>query len=359
MSLYYDRLNRLRQEMEKQNLEALFINHLTHVRYLSGFTGSAGAVLVTAKEAHFFSDRRYEEQSQNEVRDCQVHMIQRSYLDSIKDLGLLDSTKRVGFESHYLMVASLQRMKQIFPDVEWLAVVGILERLGAVKDSEEIALLKKAVQITDDVFQELLPKLKVGVSERMISAEISYLMKLHGAEGDSYDPIVASGPQSALPHARPSQRVFQSGDFILMDFGALYGGYHADMTRTVVLGEASEKQVHIYQTVLNSQKAGVAAAKAGMTGAELDHVCREVIEKAGYGDAFCHSTGHGIGLEVHTHPSVSGGNTEPLLENYVVTIEPGIYLPGWGGVRIEDDCWIHKDGCTPLNASPKELIVLS
>ncbi len=356
MSFFEQRIQNVRNHMQEHNVKALFINHSTHVRYLSGFTGSDGAVLVTLKEAYFFSDRRYEEQSQNEVKHCHVHMIRRSYLDTIKELNLLEGVSRVGFEGQYLTVVAWQRLQRVFPDVEWMSVRGVLERLGAVKDSEEIEFLKKAVAITDEVFTVILSELKVGVSERMIATKISYLMKECGAEGDSYDPIVASGANSALPHAHPGKRILQEGDFIVMDFGALYGGYHADMTRTVVVGEPSDKHREIYDLVLKSQLAGIAAAKAGMTGAELDHVCRSILDDAGYGEQFCHSTGHGIGLEVHTHPPVSGGNTEPLLENYVITIEPGIYLPGWGGVRIEDDCWIQSESCLSLNHASKELI---
>ena len=222
----------------------------------------------------------------------------------------------------------------------------------------EIESLKTAIEITDVVFESILSELKIGATEKEISAKISYLFKMNGADGDSYESIIASGYLGALPHARPTNKVFEKGDFVVMDFGALYNGYHADMTRTVVIGEASERHKEIYDIVLESQLAGIKFAKAGVTGKELDQVCRNVIEKAGYGDKFIHSTGHGIGLEVHTYPRISSFNTKPLLENYVVTIEPGIYLAGWGGVRIEDDCWIRKNDCLPLNRSTKEMLVL-
>tara|TARA_Y100001970_G_scaffold277330_1_gene381336 strand:- start:4681 stop:5244 length:564 start_codon:yes stop_codon:yes gene_type:complete len=187
---------------------------------------------------------------------------------------------------------------------------------------------------------------------------MSYKFKEHGAEGDSYDPIVASGWRSALPHATPTNKTLEKGDFVVMDFGALYNGYHADMTRTIVVGKATEKHREIYQIVLESQLEGIKKARAGITGAEVDKACRDIIKSSGYGEFFNHSTGHGLGLEVHTHPRLSSFNKEPLIENYVVTIEPGIYLPKWGGVRIEDDCWIQKDRCLPLNTSSKELIEL-
>jgi Xaa-Pro aminopeptidase len=358
MSYFEKRLEKLRDELKTHDLQAMFVTHLTNVRYLSGFTGSAGAMLVTETEAHFLSDRRYEEQAVKEVPHCEVHMIERGYLDTLAQKGVLDTVKTIGFEGQYLPFVAFQRIQKTYPKHSWNSVSGLIERLAAVKDSEEIASLKEAARITDFVFTEIQNDLKVGVKERELAAKISYLFKMNGADGDSYDPIVASGPNSALPHAHPGERAFEKGDFIVMDFAALYNGYHADMTRTVVIGEASDKHHEIYQLVLKSQLAGIAVAKAGMTGADLDKVCRDIIDKAGYGNEFCHSTGHGIGLEVHTHPTVSGGNKEPLLENYVITIEPGVYIPSWGGVRIEDDCWIQEYGCEVLNASTKALLVL-
>ena len=228
-----------------------------------------------------------------------------------------------------------------------------------MKDQHEINSLQTAIEITDQVFTEIIPELKVGAIEKQIAAKISYLFKMHGADGDSYDPIIGSGYLGALPHATPSDKRFENGDFVVMDFGALYNGYHADMTRTIVVGSATDKHKEIYNIVLESQLAGIKSARAGMTGKELDAVCRKVIDDAGYGDKFIHSTGHGLGLEVHTYPRISSYNTNPLLENYVITIEPGIYLEGWGGVRIEDDCLIQKDGCISMNKSTKEMLILN
>ena len=202
----------------------------------------------------------------------------------------------------------------------------LIEKIAAVKDRFEIESLQTAIDITDEVFLQIIPDLKEGAVEKEIAAKISYLFKMNGAEGDSYEPIIGSGYLGALPHARPSSKQFERGDFVVMDFGALYNGYHADMTRTVVIGEATSKHKEIYDIVLKSQLSGIEAAKAGITGKELDSACRSVINKAGYGDKFIHSTGHGIGLEVHTYPSVSHINEKPLLENYVVTIEPGLSL---------------------------------
>ena len=355
---YKHRINKVKNILSKNKLEGLYITNITNVRYLTGFTGSAGSVLIINNEQHFFTDGRYIEQSKSQVKDCIIHIVGSAHYKEIEKRNLIKDNLHVGFESDYVSVNLFSALSQSMPNVNWEKTSGIIEKIAAVKDLTEIESLKTAIEITDVVFDKIIPELKAGAKEKDIAAKISYLFKINGAEGDSYEPIIASGHLGALPHARPSEKEFEKGDFVVMDFGALYNGYHADMTRTIVIGEATEKHNEIYNIVLESQLAGINAAQAGITGEELDSVCRNVIQNAGYGDKFIHSTGHGIGLEVHTHPRISSFNKKPLLENYVVTIEPGIYLAGWGGVRIEDDCWIKKDHCTPLNRSTKELLVL-
>ena len=358
MSNYSKRILNVKEKLVEKNLNGLYVTNLTNVRYLTGFTGSAGAVLILEDSQHFFSDTRYDEQSKEQVKNCKVHMIQSGYEQTIKDLNIIKNNIKLGFESEHTSFASYNKINKILSNVNWKPTSQVVEYIAAVKDYKEIESLKAAIEITDEVFKQIIPELKEGAVEKEIAAKISYLFKMNGAEGDSYDPIIASGYLGALPHARPSDKIFEKGDFVVMDFGALYEGYHADMTRTVVIGKATEKHKEIYNIVLESQLAGIKFAKAGMTGKAVDKVCRDVIDSAGYGKEFCHSTGHGIGLEVHTHPRLSSFNTEPLLENYVVTIEPGIYIPGWGGVRIEDDCLIKKNDCIPLNNSTKEMLVL-
>ena len=352
------RIDSLKQKIHLENLDGIYVTNLTNVRYLTGFTGSAGSLLITDDEQHFFTDGRYIEQSSEEVKNCKIHIVGSMHISAIKDQKLLKDNQKIGFESDFVNVNLYDSFSKLFPFVQWKKTSGIIEKIAAIKDNLEIESLKTAIEITDVVFESILSELKIGATEKEISAKISYLFKMNGADGDSYESIIASGYLGALPHARPTNKVFEKGDFVVMDFGALYNGYHADMTRTVVIGEASERHKEIYDIVLESQLAGIKFAKAGVTGKELDQVCRNVIEKAGYGDKFIHSTGHGIGLEVHTYPRISSFNTKPLLENYVVTIEPGIYLAGWGGVRIEDDCWIRKNDCLPLNRSTKEMLVL-
>ena len=355
---YKNRISTVKNILSKNNLSGIYITNLTNVRYLTGFTGSAGSVLIINDEQHFFTDGRYIEQSKNQVQEYIIHIVGSAHYKEIEKENLIPDSSHIGFESDYVSVNLFTALKQSMSTVHWEKTSGIIEQIAAIKDLDEIESLKTAIEITDVVFDKIIPELKVGAKERDIAAKISYLFKTNGAEGDSYDPIIASGHLGALPHARPSEKEFEKGDFVVMDFGALYNGYHADMTRTVAIGEATEKHHEIYNIVLESQLAGINAAQAGITGEELDSVCRKVIQDAGYGDKFIHSTGHGIGLEVHTHPRISSFNKKPLLENYVVTIEPGIYLAGWGGVRIEDDCWIKKEKCVPLNRSTKELLIL-
>ena len=354
-----NRINQLKNKISSMDLDGIYVTNLTNIRYLTGFTGSAGSVLVLEDENHFFTDGRYIEQSKEQIKNCTIHIVGSAHYQSITDLQLIKNHAKIGIEGNFVSINLFDNIVNAMPMVKWEKVEDIIGVIAAVKDKEEINSLKTAIEITDEAFMQIIPELKAGAIEREISARLSYIFKQLGAEGDSYESIIASGYLGALPHARPTDKPFEKGDFVVMDFGALYNGYHADMTRTVVIGEATDRHKEIYNIVLKSQLAGIQSAKAGVTGAQLDSVCRKVIDDAGYGKKFIHSTGHGIGLEVHTYPRISSFNKLPLLENYVVTIEPGIYIAGWGGVRIEDDCWIKKDTCIPLNKSPKELLVLT
>ena len=352
------RVDLLKQKLSAINLDGAFITNLTNIRYLTGFTGSAGSLLILDNKQYFFTDGRYIEQSKNQVKNCDIHITGSAHYQAINAKKILNNDSNIGFESDYVSVGLFNQLQKTLNHINWQPFSGIVEKIAAVKDDFEIQSLQTAIDITDEVFLQIIPELKRGAIEKEIAAKISYLFKMNGAEGDSYEPIIGSGFLGALPHARPTEKKFEKGDFVVMDFGALYNGYHADMTRTIVIGEASSKHKEIYDIVLESQLSGIKIAKAGVTGQAVDKACRDVIQKAGYGDKFIHSTGHGIGLEVHTYPRLSHVNKNPLLENYVVTIEPGIYLENWGGVRIEDDCLIKKDKCTPMNQSTKEMLIL-
>jgi len=355
---FNNRITAVKKVLHKNNLDGIYITNLTNVRYLTGFTGSAGSLLILDNESHFFTDGRYIVQSKDQVKNCTIHIVGGAHFMAIQSKKILSKDMKIGFESMEMAVSSFDHLQKSLKHCTWIKTSMIVEKIAAVKDNLEIESLKTAIEITDTVFTKIIPELKEGAIEKEISAKISYLFKMNGAEGDSYESIIGSGWLGALPHARPTDKEFEKGDFVVMDFGALYNGYHADMTRTVVIGEASDRHKEIYNIVLESQLEGIKTAKAGITGEKLDKSCRDVIVKAGYGDKFIHSTGHGIGLEVHTYPGISKLNKNPLLENYVITIEPGIYIENWGGVRIEDDCWIKKNRCIPLNTSTKEMLVL-
>jgi len=357
MNIYKSRIDKLKTIMHKNNYNAFYTSNITNVRYLSGFTGSSGFLLITDSGDHFFSDGRYIEQSKQEVYNQVVH-ITPDHLKCINDEKLLHNSWNMCFEGNHLSYDMYQKIKSHCIVSELISENDIVENIASVKDQTEIDALQTAIDITDHVFDRIIPEIRPGVTEKHIASKLSYFFKQEGGDGDSYDPIVASGKNGALPHARPSNNEISMGDFIVMDFGSLYNGYHADMTRTVVVGKPSDKHKEIYDVVLRSQLSGINYAKSGVKCSDLDRVCRDVIDNAGYGDLFIHSTGHGLGLEVHTLPRISSLNHSTLKENNVITIEPGIYIAGWGGVRIEDDCLVLKDSCRPMNKSTKELIVV-
>ena len=357
-TIFQNRLNKLHEYISIKNYDGMYITNSTNIRYLTGFTGSAGLLLVLDQSAYFFTDGRYIQQSKEQVQNAKINIISNSYFDELKNHNFLSSKMNIGFESEHMSFSYYETMITNFPKINWISTTSIVENLAAIKDNEEIESLKTAIEITDEVFTKIIPEIKQGVTEKYISTKISYLFKMNGAEGDSYESIIAGGPRSALPHARPTDRKFEKGDFIVMDFGALYNGYHADMTRTLVVGKPTNKHTEIYDIVLESQLNGISTARSGIPCSEVDNACRSIIKENGYGDMFTHSTGHGIGLEVHTLPRVHKNNHDLLKQNQVITIEPGIYIPDWGGVRIEDDCLILDSSCLPLNKSSKELIIV-
>ena len=365
MTAYQKRQDRLRQALADLGANGMLVTNLTNVRYLSGFTGSAGMLVLLPDDQHFISDGRYQEQARLQVADFQLHIdtggATNQPLDGLfgflGNLNLLGRGQRLAFEARQVSVSQFHSWPILFPKVEWVESDSVVEQLSAVKDADELSAIREAVRITDLIFEEIKNDCRAGTTERDVAARITYLAKTM-AEGDSFEPIVASGWRGALPHARPSDKEFERGDFVVLDFGALYGGYHADMTRTICIAEAHDKHQNIYGIVAEAQRRGIAAVRAGVPTAQVDAVCRSYIAGKGYGEYFIHSTGHGLGLEVHTMPRLSQTSTETLEEGMVVTIEPGIYLRDWGGVRIEDDVLVGPDSCTPLNQATKELLVL-
>jgi len=358
-NIFTTRLDKIYKCLAKNSYDGLYITNLTNIRYLTGFTGSAGLLIILKNTSYFLTDGRYIQQSKEQIKDSKIIIIKSSYFQSISDNKILnDKNLKIAFESNHMSFSYYSELSKIFSKIKWVSTDSIVENIAAIKDDSEIESLQTAIEITDYVFTKIIPEIKVGVTEKYIATRISYLFKMNGAEGDSYESIIAGGPRSALPHARPSDREFINGDFIVMDFGALYNGYHADMTRTLVVGTPTSRHKEIYEIVLESHLNGINTAKAGIPCCDVDLACRSIIENKSYGEYFTHSTGHGIGLEVHTLPRIHKTNQELLKSNHVITIEPGIYIPDWGGVRIEDDCLIEVNGCKPLNKSSKELIIV-
>ena len=350
-----NRMGKILTSLEEVGLDHIYITNLTNIRYATGFSGSAGQAIISKSKSYFLTDFRYGEQIKSQVQEYE-HVIKQNMLDCLKTVDILKGKARIGFEADHVSVSEMSKLKENFPDVEWVETKLIVERIAAVKDEEEIKNISNACNIIDNVFLRMLKIIKPGITEIDISAEISYQVKMKGSEVDPFEPIIASGWRSALPHGISTRKKIEERDLVVLDFGATTGGYAGDMTRTIVVGEPSEKQRQVYETVLGAQEAAISAAKAGISGLELDTVARDYINERNYGEYFGHALGHGLGLNVHTWPRVSEANKEQLISNMVVTIEPGIYIPDFGGVRIEDDIVLNDNGCVNLTKSTKEFI---
>ena len=356
-NIYFDRQHKLKNVLSQKNLDGLLITNLTNIRYICGFTGSAGTCLVTPAGQYFITDGRYIEQSKDQVKGFERYIDMDINTSIIKKNNLLSKGLRIGFEGDHVNYTLYDSIQKTFSDINWESTKMILEDLASVKDKTELDAIRTAVEITDKVYEEILPMLRPGYTEKQVANTMVSKYREYG-DGEAYSPIVATGPNGALPHAIPTDREFKKGDFIVIDAAAKYAGYHADMTRTPVVGEATDKHHEIYAIVKEAQKRGCDIAQAGVSCKDVDAATRDYIHEMGYGDYYTHGTGHGLGLEIHTSPRFSPTSKDILAENNVMTIEPGIYIAGWGGVRIEDDVIINQSGCEILNKTTKELVVL-
>ena len=353
------RTKKLQKMLPEENLDFLLVTFLPHVRYLSGYSGSNGVILLSPKSSLFLTDFRYKSQAKQQVKNMKVQVVQRDIFSSLSDEALLRGKRiKLGFEANHLSCQVYQRLKFLLPDCLLAPTEGIVETLTVKKDKGEIEKIRKAVRITDRAFSEILDFIKPGVKELDVAAELEYRMKRYGSPAPSFETIVASGKRGALPHGIASGKRIKKGEFVTMDFGAVFDGYTADMTRTVVVGKASKKQSQVYDLVLKAQRRAISRARPRMRACDLDKTARDVIKRAGYGEYFGHGLGHGIGLVVHDNPAVNPTNRLRLEPGMVITVEPGIYLPNWGGVRIEDDVLITQRGCEVLTKSEKGLIEL-
>jgi len=352
------RLEKLRREMEKQNLEAFLITNSTNRRYMTGFTGTSGYVLVTADKAALFTDFRYMEQAASQAKEYEVVLHAPKPMETVKEWLKRSGVQRLGFEENDVTYGDYLDYSKELDGIRLEPAGKLVERLRALKDDEELRIMQEAANLADAAFRAVLDKLKPGVREADIAFELEAFMRRNGASGPSFDTIVASGERSALPHGVAGDRILQPGDFVTLDFGAYFRGYCSDLTRTVVLGKASAKQKEIYEIVLEAQMHALSRLQPGMTGKEGDALARDIIAKYGYAAQFGHGTGHGLGMEIHESPRLSLQSETVLEPGMVVTVEPGIYIPGFGGVRIEDDVVITGDGVHILTHSTKRLLII-
>lgn len=351
------RLVKLRAQLASEQLEALIVTDLHNLRYLTNFTGSTAVAIVTADEAVFMTDFRYTQQATEQVTDFTVHQVSRTLFDEVNTYLKEKNIQKVGIEANEMTVATYLHLQTLF-DAEIVPTYNMVETLRQYKTEEEIAIIKEACVITDEAFDHILTFVKPGVTEIQVANELERFLKAKGASAMSFDTIVASGVRSAMPHGVASDKVIEDGDIVTIDFGCYYKGYSSDMTRTFAVGSIDPKLEEIYNIVWQAHELVNQQAKAGMTGAQIDAIARDYIRSKGYGDYFGHSLGHGLGLNVHEMPGVSSRNEMPIEENMVITNEPGIYIDGLGGVRIENDLVVRKDGVESLNTSPKHLIIL-
>jgi Xaa-Pro aminopeptidase len=352
------RLQRLREALAEREAQSVLILDPINVGYLSGFTGSTAALVVTPERQLFITDSRYSVQAHRECPGFELVVTPSSatygetIADQVKGLGVGE----LAIEGDFVTVSQHEKLVKQMEGVALKPVEELVRGLRRIKDAGEIASIRAACELADRAFEFVLTLLKPGAVEREIAAELEFWMKKHGAEKEGFDTIVASGHRSALPHGRASDKALETGDFITFDFGARLHGYNSDLTRTVVLGQASEKQREVYQVVLDAQLAALAAIRPGLEGKTVDAVARDRIKAAGYGDHFGHGLGHGLGRQVHDHPGLSPKIEMTIEAGMVLTIEPGLYIEGWGGVRIEDDVLVTEAGCEALTHAPKGLI---
>lgn len=360
MSVVLNRISKLRQSLEKLQVDALLVTNPVNRTYLTGFTGTAGQVLITESRAVLFTDFRYVTQANEQAAGFEVvEHDSANPLAAVREALRTAGLGRLGFEQENVSFGAYQRFaSELGGDITLVPTAGAVERLRRIKDAGEIAIIREAVALSDTAFSHILTFIKPGMKETEVSLELETFMRRKGATSTSFSTIVASGERSALPHGVASDRVIGTNEFLKMDFGALYKGYCSDMTRTVFIGEPTAKHRQIWDIVLEAQLACLSGLKPGMTGKEGDALARDIIAKYGYADNFGHGTGHSVGMEIHESPNLNKRESSVLEPGMVVTVEPGIYLPGFGGVRIEDMVVITETGCDILTKSSKQFITL-
>lgn len=358
INVYEDRIKRLRDGLITRGLQASFITKQQNYRYMSGFTGTSAFLLITGDKAFLITDFRYIEQAERQAPSYEVVRYHGSFIVTVKELLEKCNIRSVGFEENEVSYKTFIELKEKLDSTELLPLNSLIEELRIIKDSSELEAIKKAVEIADNAFEDVIKCIKPGISELEVAAEIEYSMKKNGASGASFETIVASGLRSSMPHGVASEKKIQHGEVITMDYGALYNGYCSDITRTIFLGEPSPELKKIYNIVLEAQLEALKKAHKGLSGKEIDLVARNVIAEAGYGENFGHGLGHGVGLEIHEEPRFSPTGDKIMENGMVVTVEPGIYVSGIGGVRIEDMIIINDTNPINLTKAKKGIIVI-
>jgi len=367
MMNFLARQKKLREQLASSGLDALLVSHLSNIRYLCGFTGSAGFLLVTETGGVFFTDVRYDTQAREEVKGARVVIARKAVVNALGEWigGRSKRTKgwTVGIEAEHMTVAERKRLADLLPSgLRLRNAPALVERARMVKDDAELGLIRAAVQVGATLFERALAVLKPGVKESEVAAAMEYAARRAGAEEMSFPTIIASGARSALPHGRATEQTIAPGGFVVCDFGVILAGYCSDQTRTVWVGAASgakaEEARHAYESVKEAQEAAIATVRPGVSVGEVDAAARKVLRKAGLGRYFTHSTGHGVGLEIHEAPRVAAGQKEVLQPGMVITIEPGVYFPGKWGVRIEDMVAVSEGGCEVLTPTSKEFLAV-
>ena len=352
------RVEKFEAALAQTECDAVLVTNLKNIYYLTGFSGTEATVFISKTRRIFLTDARYTLIAKGVVQGFDI-VETRDAIGEIVKIIADDKLQKIGFEDE-ISYAYFKMLESVFSAYELVPMTGFIENLRMIKDEQEIATIRKACQISDQAFLDVLDFIKPGeTTELAVMNFLDARMRQLGASGASFDFIIASGYRSAMPHGVASDKIIEAGDFITFDFGAVYKGFHSDMTRTVVMGPASEQQKKLYSIVLEAQKRGVAAVRAGITGKELDAICRDYIKEHGYTKEFNHGTGHGLGLEIHEEPVANTKSDTVFTENMIITVEPGIYITGTIGLRIEDSVIVKSDGYEVLTHSPKELIEIS
>ncbi len=353
------RIEKLIESMNEVEVEGVIISDPYNRRYLSGFTGSSGYLLITKNRQYMLTDFRYIEQATNQCQEYRViDFFKKGLAETMLELAIENGITRMGFENSHLTVKEFDYFQDNIPDCQWIHMDDMVERIRMIKDADEIRTIERAAAIGDAAFSHVLEIIKPGMTEQEIALELEFFMKRQGASKLSFDSIVASGVRSSIPHAEPTNKVIEQGEFLKMDFGCILEGYCSDMTRTIVVGKADDRQKEIYELVRKSQMAALDGIKAGLTGKECDAFARDIISEAGYRENFGHGLGHSLGLEVHEQPRFSMMCEDVIEAGMIMTVEPGIYIPEFGGVRIEDLVLVTEDGIRNFTGSTKELIEL-